>query len=90
VNELDDGRRRRLLEACVALAAGGAAVLVVEPIARSAVPWWDDWAAAFAAIGGRADEWKFDVDLPPALAALDQAAGFRRRALAARSLSAGL
>jgi hypothetical protein len=90
VNELDDAKRRRLLAALIALAAAGAAVLVIEPIARSAVPWWDEWAAVFAGQGGRADEWKFDVALPSVLAALDDAAGFRRRALAARSLSAGL
>ena len=90
VNELDDGKRRRLLVALVTLAKAGAAVLVIEPIARSAVPWWDEWAAAFTLIGGRADEWKFDAGLPPILAALDDAAGFRRRELAVRSLSAGL
>jgi hypothetical protein len=72
------------------LAAAGAAWLIIEPLAQSAVPWWDEWASAFAGIGGRADEWKFDVALPPVLAALNEAAGFRRRGLAARSLSAGL
>jgi hypothetical protein len=90
VNELETGKRRRLLAALIALAASGAVVLVIEPIARSAAPWWDEWAAAFAARGGRADEWKFETPLPPTLAALDEAAGFRRRGLAARSLSAGL
>ncbi len=90
VNELDVAKRRRLLAALIALATAGAAVLVIEPIARSAVPWWDEWAAAFAANGGRTDEWKFNTPLPPVLAALDEAAGFRRRKLAARSLSAGL
>jgi hypothetical protein len=90
VNELDNAKRRRLLAALIALVAAGAAVFVIEPIARSAVPWWDEWAAAFVRCGGRADEWKFDAALPPVLAALDDAAGFRRTALAARSLSAGL
>jgi hypothetical protein len=90
VNELDNAKRHRLLAALIAAAAAGAAVLVIEPIARSAVPWWDEWAAAFVGSGGRADEWKFDVALPSVLAALDDAAGFRRLALAARSLSAGL
>jgi hypothetical protein len=90
VNELDSGSRRRLLAALLALITAGAAVLVIEPIAQSAVPWWSEWAAAFGEGGGRADEWKFDTALPPVLSALDDAAGFRRRGLAARTLSAGL
>jgi hypothetical protein len=39
--------------------------LVVEPLARGVTPWWGDWTRTFA-IGGWADEWKFDVPLPRA------------------------
>ena len=86
VNELDDAARRTLLATMIEAGKRGAAILVTEPIARSVVPWWDDWADAFVSVGGRGDEWKFDVPLPPPIAAVDEAAGFRRSGLSARSL----
>lgn len=89
VNELALADRRRLLPALLALGRSGAAVLIVEPIAKTAVPWWDEWAAAFQAAGGRADEWRFEIELPSRLKSLDEAAGFRRDELAARSLWIG-
>jgi hypothetical protein len=54
------------------------------------VPWWGDWAARSAAAGARADEWRFLIALPPALAALDRDAGFDRDGLTARSLAFNL
>lgn len=86
VNELDASDRVALLARLLVAAERGATVLVVEPIARSATPWWDDWSTAVTGAGGRADSWRFDVALPPALADLDQAAGFTREGLTAKSL----
>lgn len=85
VNELDAASRARLLPLLLDLHRADAAVLVVEPIARTAVPWWDDWAGAIVAAGGRADEWRFPAALPKALADLDEAAGFRRDTLTGRT-----
>jgi SAM-dependent methyltransferase len=68
------------------LVARGGPVLIVEPIAKSAVPWWDRWAKAFGEAGGRADEWRFPSDLPDRLKLLDRAAGLDHRQLTARSL----
>jgi hypothetical protein len=86
VNELPpdwrDDLRERLLEA----ARRGAAVLVIEPLARRALPWWDDWAAAFAAAGGRSDLWKFPADLPERVRLLDRAAHLDHRELSGRSI----
>jgi hypothetical protein len=62
------------------------AVLVIEPIARAATPWWGDWGRAAIAAGGQAADWRFDAALPGSLAALDEAAGFRRDGLAVRTL----
>lgn len=86
VNELRDDERAALLDAMLALISGGSSVLVVEPLAGSAAPWWEAWSAAFVDRGGRADVWRFDVSLPSALEPLDIEAGFRRRGLSARSL----
>src|SRR5258705_423315 len=43
-------------------------------------------AASASAAGGRADEWRFAVDLPPLLRTLDKAAGLNHRELTVRSL----
>lgn len=86
VNELGDAARARLLEALLALESRGARLLIIEPLARAATPWWNDWAAAFAQVGGRADQWKFDIQLPADLAHVDETAGFRRDGLTAKSL----
>ena len=89
VNELSEERREQLLERLVERAARGDAVLVVEPLARAAAPWWPGWRAAFEAAGGRADEWRVRVDLPEIVRQLDRAAGLDHRELTARSLVLG-
>jgi len=86
VNELDQRTRAALLPRLLEAAAHQSAVLVVEPIGRRATPWWPEWEAAFQARGGRSDDWRFDDALPPVLAELDEAAGFRREALSAKTL----
>jgi hypothetical protein len=89
VNELDRTRRDVLLSSVLKLIDRRCAVLVIEPIATRLTPWFDDWAPAFVAAGGRRDDWQFDIDLPPDLAALDRDAGFVREGLKAKSLWAG-
>jgi hypothetical protein len=86
VNELDEARRADLLEVLRNAARPGPAILILEPIARSASPWWPEWAAALAPLGARADEWRSPAHLPVALRVIDDAAGFRREELTARSL----
>jgi hypothetical protein len=86
VNELSDEERTQLLPILLELGGRGATVVVIEPLARSAVPWWNDWTARWSAAGGRSAEWKLPLPLPPALAEIDRAAGFNRQQLSARSL----
>ena len=86
VNELSDDDRAKLLPRLIERASRGDRVLIVEPLARSAAPWWGDWAQAFRAAGGRADEWRLRVDLPPLVAKLDRAAGLNHRDVTGRSL----
>jgi hypothetical protein len=86
VNELPGEARERLLQRLLDRAARGDAVLVVEPVAKSVAPWWTGWQAGFAAAGGRADEWRFQTELPEIVAKLDRAAGLDHRELTARSL----
>ena len=86
VNELDAEERSTLLDRLLAAARRGAPVLVVEPLARRTAPWWPEWQERFLEAAGRADEWRFTLELPPPLALLDKASGLDHRALTARSL----
>ena len=86
LNELPEAVRRPLEDRLLAAAASGVRVLVIEPIARGVAPWWDATAVRFASAGGRADEWRIPVDLPPILRLFDKAAGLNHRELTARSL----
>ena len=90
VNELSDPDRTRATDLILGLATRAIPVVVVEPIATRIVPWWPAFAGRVANAGGRIDEWKFDAPLPPILAGLDEAAGFRRESLSARSAVFGV
>ena len=88
VNELDAPSRDALLSKLLRAAKGGTQVLIVEPIATRISPWWPDWTRAFAAAGGRQDEWRLPTTLPDLVKRLDVAAGLRHDVLTARSIYA--
>ena len=88
VNELEEAARARLLAAVRDAHTRGVRVLIVEPLARRALTWWDEWAAVFVAAGGRQDEWRFEAELPSSVAELGRAAGLDPRTLGGRSLFA--
>ncbi|MGE0392861.1 MAG: methyltransferase domain-containing protein [Vicinamibacterales bacterium] len=85
LNELSADTRQRTWASLARAAGAGDAVLVIEPIARTVSPWWDEVAAEVLSLGGRADEWRFPAELPPIVAKLDRAAGLSHRELTARS-----
>jgi SAM-dependent methyltransferase len=85
-NELEPAARDALLAQLEAAAQRGAALLVVEPLATAAAPWWRHWVRAFAACGGDAREARARLALPPFLARLDRAAGLDHGELGARLL----
>ena len=86
LNELAADVRVRVEDQLFAAAGHGVRVLILEPIARSVAPWWGDTARRAEGDGGRADEWRFEVDLPPLLRTLDKAAGLNHRELTVRSI----
>jgi hypothetical protein len=86
LNEQPDAARRRLEDRLLDAAAHGGRALVIEPIARAIAPWWDDFAGRVVRAGGRADEWRLPIDLPPLLEKFDRAAGLNHRELTFRSL----
>ncbi len=86
MNELPDSTRQELQQRLLDHARNGGAVLIIEPISRRTTPWWDGWAKAVEAAGGRADRWRFPAELPERLRLLDRAAGLDHSELTARSL----
>jgi hypothetical protein len=86
LNELTDDARQTLLGRFLERAKRGDRVLVVEPLAGFVARWWDTWTQSFIAAGGRADGWRFQVDLPPIVGKLDRAAGLDHRELTGRTL----
>ena len=86
VNELDDAERSNLLKRLRERVQARAAVLIVEPLARRMLPWWPAWETEFLELGGRADEWRFRLELPDTLRLLDRASGLRHDELTGRSL----
>ena len=89
LNEMDDAARDTLMKRLVERAGKGDRLLIVEPIAGVVARWWNGWRAQIEAAGGRGDEWRFRVDLPPIVAKLDRAAGLNHRELTGRSLLIG-
>lgn len=87
VNELAGPTRDRLLPLLLECIGRGAAVLVIEPVAGSATQWWGEWEKAFTAQArGGSSRWRFAITLPEVLEQVSADAGFRRDALAAKSL----
>ena len=86
LNELDEQSRASAKSLLIDAGQSGRQVLIVEPIATRVTPWWREWVRDFEALGGRADEWRFVVELPELLQRFDRAAGMRHDQLKARSL----
>jgi hypothetical protein len=86
LNELADEPRSALVRTLIGAARRGARVLILEPIARSITPWWNETRMHIEAAGGRADEWEIAIDRPPLVALLDDAARLDHRQVKARSL----
>jgi hypothetical protein len=85
LDELTDAGRDAVQRQLLRAHERGAQVLIVEPIATRVSPWWRDWEGVIAQAGGRADEWRFRVQLPDLLKRFDRAAGLRHDELTART-----
>lgn len=89
LNELPEAARVQLEAQLLGVASSGAGVLIMEPIARGVAPWWDQLATRFAAAGARADQWRFQPEVPGIVATLGQAAGLNYREVRLRTIYAG-
>lgn len=86
VNELDARARAGLLTGARRAIASGARLLLLEPLAGAASPWWRETAQALAPLGVEEPRHKVRVALPEWLARLDAATGLDHRVLGARAL----
>ncbi len=64
----------------------GCSLLVVEPLAGAAAPWWREWVDAFSPLGGSHAEWRLRAPLPDLVVRFDRAAGLDHREITGRSL----
>jgi hypothetical protein len=87
-NELGPPARAALLATLVEARSAGTALLVLEPLAGAAAPWWDEWVAALSPVGARSGELRCAVELPEWVERLDRAAGLDHAILRARVLCA--
>jgi len=86
VNELAERARRELWETLVPALAEGARLLLLEPLAGPASPWWRAWADRLSPLGVGEPRHKVQLALPDWIARLDKAAGLDHRTLGARVL----
>jgi len=86
LNECRPDTRERLLRLLARALGAGARVLVLEPLARGAAPWWDEAATALAPSGGAEALMKFSIERPDWIERLDDAAGLDHREIGARVL----
>jgi ubiquinone/menaquinone biosynthesis C-methylase UbiE len=86
VNEISPDARAALATAVRGRAARGDALLVVEPVAGAAAPWWDEWRRELEPVGVRSDEWRIRPVLPSIVERLDRAAGLNHREVTGRTL----
>jgi SAM-dependent methyltransferase len=86
LNELRPPARQRVTGLLARALETGARVLVLEPLAHGAAPWWDDFAAALAPSGASSELMKWEIERPEWIAKLDLAAGLDHREIGARVL----
>jgi SAM-dependent methyltransferase len=86
VNEMAERAREELLDALLAALARGSRLLLLEPLAGPASPWWRRWADALAAARVEEPRWKLRIEMPEWVARLDRAARLDHRVLGARVL----
>lgn len=89
VNELSDQARAQLLRSICSGIDAGMSLLIIEPIAKSPVPWWGEWSVAIEEKGGQADTWNLSIELPDELRQLDRAAKMHHDRIKGRTLWVG-
>ncbi len=90
VNELEESNRRALFQTLTGALEAGVALVLLEPLAGSAVPWWRPWALALDDRGVWEGTLKRSLARPEWIARLDKASGLDHRVIGARILAGPL
>ena len=90
VNELEEEDRQGLFRTLCAALEAGVVMVLLEPLAGSAVPWWRSWAQALIDRGVTEGTLKRSLARPEWIAKLDRAAGLDHRVIGARVLAGPL
>jgi SAM-dependent methyltransferase len=86
LNECRPELRARIVTQLARALDAGARVIVLEPLARGAAPWWDELAAALSRRGFASELHKYSIERPDWIERLDQASGLDHREIGARVL----
>jgi len=86
INELEPADREHLWRDLEGQVKAGSRLLIIEPLSTRIAPWWQEWAERLTTLGGRADEWHFEIELPERVHLLGKSAGLRPEKLGARTL----
>jgi len=86
LNECRPELRARIVAQLTRAQSKGARVIVLEPLARSAAPWWGELAAELVPRGFASELHKYSIERPDWIERLDQASGLDHREVGARVL----
>ena len=86
LNELPDAARSTLLDQLIERTSRGGRLLILEPLAKGITPWWGAARERILTAGGRDDEWRFRLPLPPIVTKLDRAIRLNHTELRGKSL----
>jgi len=89
LNECRPELRARIVTQLTRALGAGARVIVLEPLARAAAPWWDELAAELVPRGFASELHKCSIERPDWIERLDEASGLDHREIGARVLWAG-
>jgi SAM-dependent methyltransferase len=84
--ELEDSARDGLLRRLIAALRRGSPILVLEPLAGRASPWWTEWAKQLAPWGVRDELIRVAIERPSFIRDMDKAARLDHQVIGARVL----
>jgi hypothetical protein len=84
--ELEEPDRAVLLRRLIAALRRGSPILVLEPLAGRASPWWTDWASQLAPWGVRDELIRVAIERPPFIRDMDKASRLDHQVIGARVL----
>ncbi len=89
LSELDDEERGGALLKVIGALRKGGAILVIEPLAKTVTPWWQEWTEKLAPLHVRDELIRVSIDRPGFIRDMDKAAKLDHQVIGARVLFGG-